>query len=499
MVREAEAAYNHTVQIPASPWPRRALIALLLGPSLALAFLVGERTLRDAGFLPEEPGAYAEVEVELQRGPGRLVLFSATSPELEVFDLAGARLGQLATFPSTTTQGLPLRDGDWVLYLGTAHEAQLGQIPERGERYTERFRLPDDARLVRSGDHARELPRALRCGDAILLELERGWARLALGPGRRYRRDDPPPFAPRAEGDPPAGCRALRPVESRQLLPVEHALFAELWLEGRPHVLGAPRLPPPYLVLVGPDRQRLRTLRPPFGLAVSTSALRSGRHLLFHGNACDLGELRLTYADLEDPWQRPQRWSTVIPIRQDGCRPGAFSAELCVGGSEPAIRATAGARRLALRLSDGGRIPDPGGRCEPLSELRRDAAPWEAARTLEVGRWRYRLEPGKEGLELHAQEAGRPRWSVLLDATGYLLGATDDALLLVAGDRLVARERANGARRLERVLPALQLEPRGLPPRCRYVGSHGRRGYFLVQGAVSRLLLFDGDRVLTIR
>jgi hypothetical protein len=477
-----------------------------------LAVVLGERVARDAGWILENPVGLPEAEAELELEPGRVVLYSASSAEVRVHSLDGKRLGRLRADPPAGTQGLPLRDAEWILYLGgqpqsSVHEVHLGPLPVQGNLRTRRFILPGPVPIRSLEKQASEVaapwPLALRCGGEILLRLERGWARLALGPGKRYRRQSPPPRAPRFEGQPPATCRPLRPLLQRQQTPVERALLDEVWLGGVPFLLGAPRVPPPYLVLVSPERRRVRWLGPPEGSAVAGSAVRSGRYVLFHGRACGIGELRLTLADLEDPRWRPSLWSTVLPIARRGCRPGPIAAQIC-SGAAPVVRIEEAGRVATYRAEDGASVPDPGvSGCKPFGELRRDAAAWEAARTLQVGSWRYRLEPGPGGrLLLLAGEGGAsssPRWQRSLDAPAYLLGATDDAVLLVAKDVLEVRERSSGAVRSRQRLAALRTEPSEPAPVCRFIGGVGRRAYFLVQARTAELVFFDGERALPLR
>jgi len=513
MVQEARAAYNDWVDPDhRSRWARRGAALLLLAPFLLLAGVTGERTARDAGWIDETADELADAEGELL--PGRLLLYSATAAEVRVFSLEGKRVGRLRSSPPAAVQGLPLRDGDWLLYLAgprqsPVSEAYLGRVPREGEHLTRRFRLPDRVPLQFLDGHPSELhapwPLAVRCGEEILLRLERGWARLALGPGRSYRRGPRLPLAPKLEGEPPRACRALRALETGQRTPIEHALLDEIWRDRDPYLLGAPRLPPPYLVLVGPDRRRERLLRPPAGSSVPGSAYRSGRHVLFHGRACDLGEERLTLCDLEDPARRTSLWSAVVPVPREGCRPGPLEARLCGEGSEQAVAIGAGGRVSALRVSDGAATsaPGPGERCAPFRALRRDGAAWEAARTLDVGTSRYRIEAAGGEVVLSAREARvpdrPPRYRVRLDAPAYLLGATEDALLLIADEILEVRDRSSGALRARQRLAPLRGQRGEPPPSTRFIGSEGRRGYFLIFGESARLLLFDGARARFVR
>jgi hypothetical protein len=475
----------------------RGAVVALLAPFAALAAVVGYRA--SCGERDEERAGLAApfftlgLELDARASPPRVLVYSRIAPALRVHDADGRGRGTLRARGVAEVRWPPLFDADRrvVAYLGggresPVHDVHVGLLPAGRDAPMRSYRLRSPAIL-----RPRDAATAFACGAEIRLQVVDGWALLPLeGPPQPRRR---PSFADTTPSPPPPGCAPLAGAYGArpQRIPIEHALYAELERQGRPHVLGAARVPPRSLVLVPPDRRGVRSLHPSRRFAVGGSVLRHGRHLLFFGRECEVGELRLALADIEDPAWRPGLWERVLPMTPfAGCRPDlAPAARVC----RRTIALRVGAREHRLRLSDGAAAAsdDDRERCDAMRELRRDAAPWEAGRTLEHDGERFRVEPAAHG---HALVTSR--WRVQLARPAFILGATADAILLVDGAELEARERASGSLRARLRVPALHHLAERRPASCRWAGHVGRRGYFAVEGeAGDRAFVFDGDRV----
>jgi hypothetical protein len=137
-----------------------------------------------------------------------------------------------------------------------------------------------------------------------------------------------------------------------------------------------------------------------------------------------------------------------------------------------------------------------------MGPLRKNVPAWEGGRTLDLDGIRLRVND--EPPRLLASRGGQELWRSPLPGPGYVIGATEeDVLMVIPPDRLEVIARSNGQRRTTIHHSALfdPLEKRPSP--CQWIGHAGRRAYWLITRTREWLVripevvlaVFDGQRV----